>query len=78
MPACVFLPILGRVICCMHCLSLSKEGIPVVCRCMCMFIVSHATAVCFCMFLVGNPQTPEPVIPPGRLAHIDLYCVDVP
>jgi len=33
----------------------------------CMFIVSHAT-VCFCMFLVGSPQTPEPVIPPGRLA----------
>jgi len=29
---------------------------------MCMFIVSHAT-VWFCMFLVGYPQTPEPVIP---------------
>jgi len=28
---------------------------------MCMFIVSHA-AVCFSMFLVGYPQTPEPVI----------------
>jgi len=40
-----------------------------------MFIVSHAT-VCFCMFLVGYPQTPEPVIPPGRLAQIDLSCVD--
>jgi len=43
---------------------------------MCMFVVSHAT-VCFCMFLVGYPQTPEPVIPPGRLAQIDLSCVDV-
>jgi len=62
-----FLPIQGRVICCMHCLSLSKLGIPVVCRCMCMFIV-----------VVGYPQTPEPVIPPGRLAQIDLSCVDVP
>jgi len=48
-----------------------------VCRCMCMFIVSHAT-VCFCMCLVGYPQTPEPVIPPGRLTQIDLSCVDVP
>jgi len=47
------------------------------CCCMCMFIVSHAT-VCFCMFLVGYPQTPEPVSPPGRLAQIDLSCVDVP
>jgi len=28
---------------------------------MCMFIVSHAT-VCFCTFLVGYPQTSEPVI----------------
>jgi len=24
------------------------------------------------------PQTPEPVIPPGRLAQIDLSCIDVP
>jgi len=41
-----------------------RHRLPVVCRCMCrpMFIVSHAT-VCFCMFLVGYPQTPEPVIP---------------
>jgi len=23
-------------------------------------------------------STPEPVIPPDRLAQIDLYCVDVP
>jgi len=30
------------------------------------------------MFLVGYPQMPEPVIPPGRLAQIDLSCVDVP
>jgi len=29
------------------------------------------------MFIVGYPQTPEPVIPPGRLAQIDLSCVDV-
>jgi len=42
-----------------------------------MFIVLHAT-ICFCMFLVGCPQTPEPVIPPGILAQIDLSCVDVP
>jgi len=49
----------------------------IVCRCMCMFIVSHAT-VCFCMFLVGYPQMTEPVILPGRLAQIDLSCVDVP
>jgi len=42
-----------------------------------VFIVSHAT-ICFCMFLVGYPQTPEPVIPPDRLAQIDLSCVDVP
>jgi len=34
--------------------------------------------VCFCMFLVGYSQTHEPVIPPGRLAQIDLSCVDVP
>jgi len=34
--------------------------------------------VCFCIFLVGYTQTPEPVIPPGRLAQIDLSCVDVP
>jgi len=33
---------------------------------MCMFIVWHAT-VCFCMFFVAYPQTPEP----GRLAQID-------
>jgi len=32
----------------------------------------------FCMFLVRYPQTPEPVILPGRLAQIDLSCVDVP
>jgi len=44
---------------------------------MCMFIVFHAT-VCFCMFLVGYPLTPESVIPPGRLAQFDLSCVDVP
>jgi len=24
------------------------------------------------------PQSPEPVIPPGRLAQIDLSCIDVP
>jgi len=29
----------------------------------------------FCMFLVGNPQTPEPVIPNGRLAQIDLFVL---
>jgi len=34
--------------------------------------------LCFCMFLVGYPQTHKPVIPPGRLAQIDLSCVDVP
>jgi len=33
------------------------------------------------MFLVGYPQTPEPLIPPGRLAQIDhlvLTCRKTP
>jgi len=30
------------------------------------------------IFLVGYPQTPEPVIPPSILAQIDLSCVEEP
>jgi len=48
------------------CLSLHVYVHFIACNCM------------FCMFLVGYPQTPEPVIPPVRLAQIDLSCVDVP
>jgi len=49
---------------------------------MCMFIVglSHAT-VCFCMFLVGYPQTPEPVIPLvdwHKLTYLVLTCRKTP
>jgi len=40
---------------------------------MCMFIVSHAT-VCFCMFLVGYPQTPEPVIPLVDWQNWPILC----
>jgi len=28
--------------------------------------------------LENYPEMPEPVIPPGRLAQIDVSCVDVP
>jgi len=45
-----------------------------------MFIVSHAT-VCFCMFLVGYPQTPEPVIPLvdwHKLTYLLLTCRKTP
>jgi len=47
---------------------------------MCMFIVSHAT-ICFCMFLVGYPQTPEPVIPRvdwHKLTYLVLTCRETP
>jgi len=45
-----------------------------------MFIVSHAT-VCFCMFLVDYPQTPEPVIPLvdwHKLTYLVLTCRKTP
>jgi len=46
------------------------------CVCLISFIIAfselrYLSIACncmFCMFLVGYPQTPEPVIPPGRLA----------
>jgi len=44
--------------------------------CFSLHVYVHYIA-CNCMFLYV-PQTPEPVIPPGRLAQIDLSCVDVP
>jgi len=53
---------------------------PVVCRCMCMYIVLHAT-VCFCMFLVGYPQKPEPVISLvdwHKLTYLVLTCRKTP
>jgi len=74
----VIVCILGRVICCIHCLSLSKLGIPMLFVVACVCSLYRMQAVCFCMFLVGYAQTPEPVIHPGRLAQIDLSCVDVP
>jgi len=46
----------------------------------CMFIVSHVT-VCFCMFLVGYPQTPEPVITLvdwHKLTYLVLTCRRTP
>jgi len=47
--------------CCVSSLLLKVNSLfifkQVVCHCMCMFIVLHAT-VCFCMFVVGYPQTP--------------------
>jgi len=60
----------------LYALFICKQELAVVCRCMRMFTLSHAT-VCFCMFLDGYRQTPEPVNP-GRLAQIDKSCVDVP
>jgi len=45
-----------------------------------MFIVSHAT-VCFCMLLVGYPQTSEPLIPLAdwhKLTYLVLTCRKIP
>jgi len=47
---------------------------------MLVFIVSYAT-VCFCMFLVDYPQTPEPVIPLvdwHKLTYLVVTCRNTP
>jgi len=44
--------------------------------CLLLHVYVHCIA-CNCMFLYVPPQTPEPVISPGRLAQIGLSCVDV-
>jgi len=56
MPACIFLPILGHVICCMHRLSLSKQGI-LGCRCVLIFNCIRLSLP------IGYPQPPDPVLP---------------
>jgi len=48
--------------------------------CLSLLVYVHCIA-CNCMVLYVPrwlSSMPEPVIPPGRLAQIDLSCVDVP
>jgi len=42
-----------------------------------MFILYHITVICV-LILVGYLQLPEPVLPPDRMAQIDLSCADGP
>ena len=57
----------------MHCLSLNERDLPVISCCIVYPGIMYAYITYRRLFF-----SPEPMLPPGGMAQVDLFCVDVP